>query len=174
MMFTDKTKTLIVDEVEKYLPRLFPGIDKQHPMACFPRAVTFLNVVKQRGDDREMRFVFQAGSASWQIVAPEHDDGVSPTHYSYEFSQWGDIDVLPELHCWVGAIDRKTGEEFIIDTTTQFVRGLAEKKGLKYTMPDLPRFIWSGHGSFPEGCYYNASVEAIAGCMAHFKKNLPF
>lgn len=114
--------------------------------------------------ERGKRLVMQAGSASWRMVPPHLDDGVSATHFSYMFEPDNPTNrlalaagVMPEMHVWAG--DPVCQE--LVDLSTRDVRSQAERLlGATWQEADLPRFIWSRHGELPAGTIYRPSMDA--------------
>lgn len=124
------------------------------------------------------RTLIQAGSAQWPRVPPELDDGVSPTHFAYEWDpqsafarlvRSGTIPVarradghlalsLPEIHVWLGCPD--TGE--IIDFTTgQWPAACRAALGLEWLAPLPPAYFWNFGTRRPHGVNYLAERDAI-------------
>jgi len=95
----------------------------------------------------------RAGTMLWKMVA--HDDGVSPTHFGYEWSPTHPFSVaavkegkMPEMHVW-----NEVGGMIVDFSTGQFKTIAEEIHKLKWTAPDPPRFLWG----FPPGdaVYHN-------------------
>lgn len=129
------------------------------------------------------RTILQAGSCQWPRVAPELDDGRSPTHFAYMWDgdspiahlvRSGIIPViqrtdghvapsLPEVHVWLGCPE--TGE--IIDFTTG-LWPLACKAtlGLDWPGTQPPPFFWNFGTRLPADVRYVASREAIECVVA--------
>lgn len=106
----------------------------------------------------------QAGSMSWPIVPEGQDDGVSPTHFTY---QWSPQTVasrlamvtgnLPEMHVWVGLPD----EPAIVDLSTGGLRQQCERLGVVWRAPDPPEFIWSPDPWAEHRAIYTPEKKAI-------------
>lgn len=142
-------------------------VHRNHPGACLIYAEHTQDVVQ---DITGLRTIIQAGSASWPRIKPEEDDGVSPTHFSYVWTDppttaaMRDIIFcavtsghLPEMHCW--AAIPETGE--IIDFTTKFQKEQCEKRAhLSWTAPEPPEYIWSHMHSLPDGVLYQPTFTA--------------
>ena len=66
----------------------------------------------------------QAGSLQWPRIKPEDDDGVMNTHFAYMWTP-GAYDSamsvlmgnLPEMHVWVGIVDRQEVVDFTTETS---------------------------------------------------------
>ncbi len=143
-------------------------------------------VVLAAAEDR-IPAVFLAGSMSWRVVAPERDDGISPTHYSYIWSPheprssanyaahsratsgsltelMASVDrlpQLPEVHCWAVLLHEET--PYIVDLTTESLKPLATRLGLTWSMPDPPTtFIGIPDGS---SIVYHHEQEATTICV---------
>lgn len=119
-------------------------------------------------DRQGVRAVLQAGSASWLIVPEEHDDGISPTHYSYEceitprsLMEMITIGVLPEMHVW--AAIPNTNE--VIDLTTRYLPELSASAGLKCQI-DYPPYVWENVRVLSDmGMYYKPTMAATQLAM---------
>jgi hypothetical protein len=117
---------------------------------CVWAAAAVIEAAKERG----VRLVLQAGSAFWPRVSPEQDDGVSSTHFGYQWErgsretmqilgriQKGDLSILPEMHVW--AADPKEME--IVDPTSgQFPAQARRLQGLDWKGPVPPEQFWGG------------------------------
>lgn len=111
--------------------------------------------------------VLQAGTALWPRVRPEQDDGVSSTHFGYE---WDPPNVtrhlmagnMPEMHVWAG--DPLT-QELIDLTTGHFPAQCKALIGAAWP-GDLPPAIWWGPAKdLPEGALYEPNRDATL--LAH-------
>lgn len=128
--------------------------------------------------NRGARAILQAGSASWRFKAPALDDGVGPTHYSYEFDPTHPLSAarlaqggFPEMHCWAAV--PATGE--IIDLTTRHLPAL-----LREALPNqtwsaaIPApYFWGRARALPEGWRYVADLQAISIAFALLRRGLP-
>ncbi|MFO0824963.1 MAG: hypothetical protein U0792_17890 [Gemmataceae bacterium] len=122
------------------------------------------------------RTIIQAGSASWPRLAI--DDGVSPTHFSYEWNAAdpntrlfasGHIPVvsrtdghlqasLPEMHVWLACPD--SGE--IIDFTTGlWPQACRETLGEAWNALLPPDYLWTFVSRLPDGVRYIPDRDAI-------------
>jgi len=131
------------------------GEDKVEAGSCLFWAQVAMRTLERAG----LRRVLQAGDLQWQMVPRELDDGVSPTHFSYIWSETRSTVIppeghLPEIHVWVGLPD--SGE--IVDFSTGTFKKLAiERHGLRWLGPDPPKFLW---GVPPDGTIYRPYREA--------------
>jgi hypothetical protein len=153
-------KPLIVRRVRDSVARL---IEKQIPdgsagAACLLHAGAVIAQLQGYG----VSAVLQAGSAGWNRVPPELDDGVSPNAFSYEFRADANFHrrlaagMFPEMHCW--AAIPATGE--LIDVTTCFQPGQCRSiTGMDWPGPPPPDFFWADR--LPPGCYYRPDPWAI-------------
>jgi hypothetical protein len=128
---------------------------------CLYWSLALMGVLLERG----YRALIQAGSLSWPIVLPGHDDGKSPTQFSYEWSPWREesqaalkLGLLPEIHVWVGLPDRNE----LLDFSTKYLPEQAAKEGLVWRTPQPPDFLWCGPSELPEGVIYKPDLAAIA------------
>lgn len=124
------------------------------------------------------RTIIQAGSAQWPRVPPELDDGVSPTHFAYEWNP--DCDLarmvrsgafpvvrradghtavsLPEMHVWLGCPE---SEEIIDFTTGLWPAACQATLGIGWTAERPPEYLWTFGTRLPKDVRYIASHEAI-------------
>jgi hypothetical protein len=124
------------------------------------------------------RTIIQAGGAQWPRVPADLDDGVSPTHFAYEWDSDSELaqlfhlgivpvmrradgyvaPSLPEMHVWLACPD--TGE--VIDFTTRLWPAACEATlGMPWLAPHPPEYLWTFGTRLPEGVNYRASREAI-------------
>jgi len=111
---------------------------------------------------RGHRPVLQAGDLWWRIVSLEQDDGISPTHFSYEFdlAQPFSQDALarglfPECHTWAALPD----ERMIVDLSVRYLPDVArERHQLRWEAPLPPDYVFGG---VPLGACYVPKLEAI-------------
>lgn len=122
------------------------------------------------------RTIIQAGSASWPRLSV--DDGVSPTHFSYEWSPQavgtrlfaaGLIPVvpradghlqasLPEMHVWLASPE--SGE--IIDFTTGlWPQACLDTIGEPWLAPPPPEYLWTFGSRLAAGVRYVPDRSAI-------------
>jgi len=133
-------KDEIADEIISHFNALFVG--EYREVACLYWAKAAIEVLSQYG----RRVSVQAGTAAFLRVPPELDDGVTFTHYSYEWHADNPLTIemiksnqMPEMHVWVADLDTKE----IIDMTTGFQPGRCEQlTGLPWLAPELPRHFW--------------------------------
>ena len=74
-------KGLLVLKLESTFERLFPALDKRNPAICVPWAAAATITLQENGIAAHM----EAGTLNWPITPPHLDDGIGPTHFSYEF-----------------------------------------------------------------------------------------
>lgn len=92
------------------------------------------------------RLVVQAGTMSWLMVAPALDDGVGPTHFTFEWDPTSPLSLaavaagyLPEIHIWLG--DPVTHE--VVDITTRDFPRLAKLMEMpEWSAPEPPDHLW--------------------------------
>ncbi len=123
------------------------------------------------------RVLIQAGSASWPRLAPHLDDGVSNTHFGYEFdastplvslarlgvstaTRIGDSlnYSLPEMHCWLGIVET---QEVIDFTTGLWPEACYYRIGEPWLAERPPEYLWTLGERLPSGVRYQADHEAI-------------
>ena len=118
-------------------------IGREGPNLCLYWAAAAVEVLREMsGRDRVQ---IQAGTASWRIVPPNLDDGVSPDRFAYQFNAEnaacrmvdGQLH-LPEMHCW--AADPDTGEiiDMSLGSQPEQCRLLT---GLEWRTP-RPAYFW--------------------------------
>ncbi len=124
------------------------------------------------------RTLIQAGSAQWPRVPPELDDGVSPTHFSYQWCPGSDVArlvragifpavrrgdgqlafSLPEMHVWLGCPG--TGE--LIDFSSGLWPAACKAAtGLDWLAPPPPEYVWALGDRLPAGARYAPCRDAI-------------
>lgn len=122
------------------------------------------------------RTIIQAGSAQWPRLAI--DDGVSPTHFSYE---WNADDPttrlftagltplvrrtdghmqasLPEMHVWLACPE---STELIDFTTGLWPEACRETIGEQWLAPLPPEYLWTFGSRLPAGVRYIPDRDAI-------------
>jgi hypothetical protein len=111
------------------------------------------------------RASIEAGSMSWPIVRPEDDDGVSATHFGYEWSPHevpsqiaAALDCMPEMHVWVIILAEIP---VLVDATTKFFPEQCQKlTGLPWRHDPPPEYLWVPVDDAPQGVRYVASIAA--------------
>lgn len=132
--------------------------------ACLYWSTCLIAAAEMRGYTSLM---MQAGSASFQRVPDEMDDGVINTHFSYIFEPDSPMSMaafamgfLPEMHCWVA--DRNTRE--IADMTTGFQpEQCMEMTGEEWHTPNPPKHVWGTWQHIQKrlpGARYTPTMEA--------------
>jgi hypothetical protein len=111
-----------------------------------------------------VRAIIQGGTAMWPMRgASWADDGVSPTHFSYEWdieqARSRLIQKLPvEIHIWAAIPATST----IIDLSTKYAPEQCERiLGQPWTAPRPPDYLWTEGGGLPQGMRYYAD---LLGC----------
>lgn len=124
------------------------------------------------------RTIIQAGSAQWPRIPEPMDDGVSPTHFAYEFQEdshlvrltlAGVVPVvqrhdghvaasLPELHVWLGCPET---QEIIDFTTGCWPATCKATTGLEWFAKPPPEYLWCRGDMRPDGANYRPSRKAI-------------
>ena len=159
-MISDRER--IVIDVSNWIEN--SGISPQH-RAC----LYWSTILCKRLHEEGIKSIIQAGSMNWPIIDPRNDDGVSPTHYSYEYTECTPLDIirslsasiLPEMHVWVGVPE--TNE--IIDLTTKyFMCNCSEISGLEWKSKPPPPYLWANE--LPDNVYYTPNPQA---CMIAHK-----
>lgn len=121
------------------------------------------------------RVLIQAGSASWPRVAPHLDDGVSSTHFSYEWDTKSPLAslarlgihvvmgqsigyALPEMHCWLGLPET---QEIIDFTTGLWPEACYYRIGEPWLADRPPEYLWVQGKHLPQSVRYHADPDAI-------------
>lgn len=117
-----------------------------------------------------------AGSASFLIVPPELDDGVSPTHFSFmwetppggvmrtladSIAKGKQVTALPEMHCW----NYLPATQEIVDFSAGTIPAMAERMGFKWQTPKLPPFLWRRPTSLLPAAIYTPNRDAAQLAM---------
>jgi hypothetical protein len=124
------------------------------------------------------RTILQAGSARWPRVPPELDDGVSPTHFSYEWDAESEEArlirsgiarmvrradgrtgfSLPEMHVWLACPDT---QEIVDFTTGLWPAACKATLGQEWLASPPPDYLWAFVSPLPEGVSYRPDRAAI-------------
>jgi hypothetical protein len=124
------------------------------------------------------RTIIQAGSAQWPRIPPELDDGVSPTHFAYEWHadsaaarlvRAGVTPIipradglvaasLPEMHAWLAC---PSSDEIIDFTTGLWPAACMATIGLPWPGPRPPEYLWTFGTKLPPLVRYIPDSEAI-------------
>jgi hypothetical protein len=107
--------------------------------------------------------VIQAGSLQWPRVLRSEDDGVMNTHFAYQWTP-GAYDSavsvamgnLPEMHVWVGLLDSQE----IVDFTTRHLTLAAARRGMAWTAPRPPSYLWCPANGLPDWVVYRPNRDA--------------
>ncbi len=150
----------IVGEIERQIGRL-----DARPGLCLYYAHHTAAVLRRHG----YQAVIQAGSLQWPRILPSEDDGVCNTHFAYMWTPGAyesalsvAMGNLPEMHCWVGIVDRQE----VVDFTTRHLRQAAVELGLGWTAADPPAFLWCPVNATPDWVRYIPNREAsIYACL---------
>ena len=153
-------KSLMVLNIEEQFKHMFPEFSLDFPGACLFWAAATNHIFRLHN----IRSKIAAGSMNWPIVPKHLDDGVRPTHFSYEFEPDGRsmilssyLGCLPEMHVWVQLTD--THE--IVDLS---LRSLRENymqltgNNPQWLAPSPPKYIWTD--APPAGTYYRKDIQA--------------
>lgn len=101
--------------------------------------------------------IIKAGSMSWPMIDMSHDDGVSPTHFSYIWTPGSILinDKLPEIHVWVEC------DNHIIDMNTKYLPNLCETmSGYKWAGKMPPDYLWAEKNNLPAYVIYKSYDDA--------------
>jgi hypothetical protein len=152
-------KRLLVQEAKRLTTGIFPGLVPQ--AACVSHAMVLQALAYHR---HGLRLVPQAGSAAWQRIPHEMDDGHIMTHFGYEWrpdDQKSDLarrlGLLPEVHVWLGDPER---QEIVDITTGMFPDQAKAIRGYDWPGKLPPPFIWCGTDEIPPEARYVPSRDA--------------
>jgi hypothetical protein len=148
------TRGKMIAEIERQVARL-----EDRPGLCLYYAHHTTAVLRRHG----VSAVIQAGSLQWPRVRHDEDDGRIDTHFAYMWTP-GAADSalsvalgnLPEMHVWVGIVDRQE----IVDFTTRHLRAAAEARGMAWSAPDPPRYLWCPAAEPPDWVVYRPDRDA--------------
>lgn len=106
----------------------------------------------------------QAGSASWQCLADDRDDGLMHNVWGY-FWTWDKKALndlaegqMPEMHVWAAIL---TPPHELIDLTAPFFRTRAMKSGYEWSAPPPPLYLWADmEGLQSYTCSYKPELQA--------------
>jgi len=156
-----KRKAKIIPRIRQAFRRLYPDLSIDDPMQCVRWANATCSVLRTFN----IEALPVGGSMNWLAVPPHLDDGVSPTHFSYEFephsmqSQFAMFSGnLPEMHAW--AYLPATDE--IIDMTTRHLQVQCARiaPSMVWQADDPPDYLWARASRLPEGVYYTPDINA--------------
>jgi hypothetical protein len=144
----------VIKEIERHVGRL-----EDRPGLCLYYAHHTAAVLHKHG----YQATIQAGSLQWPRIRPEDDDGVMNTHFAYEWSPRDPASAisvamgnLPEMHCWVGIVDRQE----IVDFTTRHLKTAAVSLGLAWSAAEPPTHLWCPAKGLPDWVVYRPNREA--------------
>lgn len=148
-------KELIVKAVNERMDLCYPKA--KHHRICLIWAFETMVKLRQNGVDA----LIQAGTAMWPFKNKDQDDGISNTHFSYQFEDTAfnrrmmTRSQLPEMHVWVGIPASKE----IVDLTTKFWPQQAkELEDIEWQGNKPPEYFWSNE--FPPEVLYQPSKVA--------------
>jgi hypothetical protein len=152
---------------KKVVPPMTP-----HKRSCFYQSIaawTILRMYSQFDKDLDKLHIV-AGTAQFQMVPDELDDGVSPTHYSYIYDDevaaplWA-RNQLPECHCWVQFV--YAGEVWVCDLTTKYLPELTKMIGKEWQTPPPPDELLTKVTELPKGWVYRPDAGATTRLTEH-------
>lgn len=154
----DAWKRQWVSEARALVATHFPDCPARG--SCLFHAIAMIQVAKRHG----RKLVLQAGTAYWERMPPEIDDGVSPTHFGYEWEADSPTTrariaarMLPEMHIWVG--DPAT-QEIIDISTNEFVDQARHMLGVDWPGKKPPDFLWAKASELPKEAVYQPDGRA--------------
>jgi hypothetical protein len=112
------------------------------------------------------RLVLQAGSMRWRRLPVEEDDGVVPTHFSYEWEQpsfgharWfvEAYGCLPEVHVWAGDPER---QEIVDLSTGTFPEACAALADIEWRTERPPSELWCRVAATHDNAQYEVNHDA--------------
>ena len=135
------------------------NLDMLDQGACLYLSQVAMRVLIEDG----RRPVLQAGTLLWRMVDESDDDGISPTHFGYQWSPEDPFSKaalhagkLPELHVWVALPDEGL---VIVDFSTGRIPTVAKQRhGYEWKAAAPPQYVF---GAPPPGAVYHPSIQAI-------------
>ena len=143
----------IISEIERHVSRL-----ENRPGLCLHYAHHTAVTLWKHG----LQAVIQAGSLQWPRVRHEDDDGQMNTHFAYMWTPHDPMSAmsvalgnLPEMHVWVGIVDRQE----LVDFTTRHLKRAAAPLG-PWTATDPPSYLWCPANQTPDWVVYRPDRDA--------------
>jgi hypothetical protein len=145
LRLSPQLRSLIVREARELFQQVSPMM-ADHWGTCVYETAALIAVAQKHGCTAEngLEILPQAGSAFWRRIPHRDDDGVTDTHWGFEYDTStlapGDMCGLPlEVHVW--AAMPTTGE--IIDISTRgWPESCAGAGGLPWPGPRPPDHLW--------------------------------
>lgn len=159
-----ENKALLVMRIREKAKDLFRDTDTNRGGLCLYHAIAACTALGEAGIKAEI----QGGTLNWPIIPPELDDGVRPTHFSYQFNPDNPgnvimlaLEYLPEMHVW----NFLPEEGEILDTTTCYLKDEFKRicPHLHWEAPKPPDFLWTN--LLPPGVRYRP--HPLATKIAH-------
>lgn len=156
MKFSNGDRKLLVDLARAYAKKITPknahrsGCCFWNSIAAFSTIKSALSILEKDLPEEDKTLVeIVAGNVSWPIVLKENDDGISPTHFSYEFegSTFQNIMAilngnLPECHVWVRINYFDQIPEYVDISTNSFMEACNRVGGIQWETPPPPNYLW--------------------------------
>jgi hypothetical protein len=138
----------IIAEIERHIGHL-----ENQPGLCLYYAHHTASILWRHG----YQAVIQAGSHQWPCVRRDEDDGTINTHFAYIWTPHSPesalsvaLGNLPEIHVWVGLVDRQE----IVDFTTRHLLAASLDREMIWTAARPPRYLWCPVGQVPDWVVY--------------------
>ncbi len=134
-------KARIVRDIRDSLIRKYPSINMARN--CVFAALHTIQILRAEG----IAAIPQAGDMSWLFTDPQYDDGVSPTHFSFQWSPHELKSIiavsqgnLPEIHVWAAIVETQE----IVDINTCYIPQLLKEDlpQCQWTAKQPPDFLW--------------------------------
>lgn len=147
--------------VAEYFPAAFimPG-------ACLYWSAALVKALRENGFPKA---VLQAGSLQWPFKNPDQDDGVSITHFAYEWQPDSEktksrvsYGMLPEMHCWVGIVET---QELVDLTTRQLPEQMYRCLKQDWIGDKPPDYLWTDMNELPDRVVYKPDFQAIVAAL---------
>lgn len=147
-------RSKIIQTIERHVSRL-----EDRPGLCLYYAHHTAATLWTNG----YRAVIQAGSMQWPRVNRQEDDGAVNTHFAYMWTPRDPASALsvalgnlPEMHVWVGIVDRQE----LVDFSTRRLKEAAAGLGMGWTAADPPPYLWCPASELPDWVVYQPNREA--------------
>lgn len=155
---TKRQKDELVRDALRIVDQAWPDAG---PASCAYAALVLQDLAQRR---HGLRLVFQAGDALWRRLSEAKDDGVSPTHFGYQWDPTSPLSQqallegrMPELHVWLGDPERQE----VIDPTSGFFPEQSKRLiGLGWQNKRPPRYLWVHVSEIPDDAFYKPNAQA--------------
>jgi hypothetical protein len=160
---TKQQKEALVRDTHEVVSAVWPGGGSG---VCAYAAMTLRELARRR---HGLNLAIQAGDCLWRRMSPAQDDGVSATHFGYQWDPMSPASMramiegrMPEMHVWLGDTERQE----VIDPTAGLFPEQCEKLiGEGWLDRKPPAYIWAPAKKIPDRAIYRPIRDAtlVAG-----------